>query len=274
MSIKNILVCFNGTEKAKRAVRMAAALARRYNAHLTGAFPHTVPHTILQMEGYMSQAALDLVQDGMRETEKSCQATFDAIVSEEEQGLRTSFICEFGFPNDIIARMGRTYDLIVIAQPDDEGSIYTDPFPDDIAMKSGRPVLIVPRAYEQFELAKGTVLAWDGQRAAARALADAMDLIEDKHSVTVLHVGREDDVRKPGRDIMEHLSRHGLDASLSVQPPGGLSIADIILNYCASADAGLLVMGAYEHSRFSEMLLGGVTRDITTKTHIPVLMAH
>ncbi|MEM9140222.1 MAG: universal stress protein [Pseudomonadota bacterium] len=274
MSIKNILVCFNGTDKAKRAVRMGAALARRYDAHLTGAFPHTVPHTMIQMEGYMSQAALDLVHDGLREADQRCRETFEAIVAEEEQGLRTSFLSEFGFPNDAIARLGRTYDLIVVAQPDEDSSVYTDPFPDDVAMKSGRPVLIVPRAFEQFELAKGVILAWDGQRAAARALSEAMDLIEDKHSVTVLHVGREQDVRQPGRDIMEHLSRHGLDAALNVQAPGKLKTSDIILNACAEADAGLLVMGAYEHSRFSELLLGGVTRDITTKSHIPVLMAH
>ena len=112
------------------------------------------------------------------------------------------------------------------------------------------------------------------QRAAARALADAMDLLEDKHKVTVLHVGTEDKIRRPGQDIMEHPSRHGLDVKLNVQPPGGLATSDIILNACAETDAGLLVMGAYEHSRFAEMILGGVTRDIVAKSHIPVLMSH
>ena len=112
------------------------------------------------------------------------------------------------------------------------------------------------------------------QRAASRALADAMDLLEDKHEVTLLHVGTEDQIRRPGQDIMEHLSRHGLEASLGVQAPGKLSTSDIILNTCAERDAGLLVMGAYEHSRFAEMLLGGVTRDVVARTHIPVLMSH
>ena len=73
---------------------------------------------------------------------------------------------------------------------------------------------------------------------------------------------------------MEHLSRHGLNVDLKNQPKGGLAISDIILNSCAESDVGLLVMGAYEHSRFSEMLLGGVTRDVLAQTHIPVLMSH
>ena len=42
----------------------------------------------------------------------------------------------------------------------------------------------------------------------------------------------------------------------------------------ALADADLLVMGAYSHSRFREIILGGVTRDILRDMNVPVLMAH
>lgn len=274
MSMKNILVHYNGTEGATRAVRLAAAMARRYDAHLTGILAHAAPYSLVQMEAYMTQATIAVMQDTARETEEQCAKGFAEIIAQEEQGLRTSFLCLQGFPNDVLARLGRTHDLIVIAQPDGQGSIYNEAFPDDVATRSGRPVLIAPRAFEQFEAAGGAVLAWDGQRAASRALSDAMDLLKDRDAVTVVHVGTEEDIRRPGEDIMEHLSRHGLNASLTVQPPGGVSTSDIILNTCAETDAGLLVMGAYEHPRFSEMLLGGVTRDLVAKSHIPVLMSH
>lgn len=274
MSIKNVLVSFNGTDAAARAVRLAAAIARRYDAHLTGIFAHSVPYTQIQFEAYLTQAALEIIHEGARDTEEQCRAEFRDLIASEEQGLRTEFLCVHGFPNDVLARMGRTYDLIVLAQPEGTSTIYDEALPDDVAMRSGRPVLIAPRGFEQLEQASGAVLAWDGQRAASRALADAMDLLEDKHKVTVLHVGNEDDVREPGQDIMQHLSRHGLDANLRVQAQGDLATSDIILNACAETDAGLLVMGAYEHSRFSEMIFGGVTRDVVTRSHIPVLMSH
>ena len=274
MSIKNILVSYNGTDAAARAVRLAAALARRYDAHLTGVFAHTVPFSLVQMETYLTEAALRIMADSASETEAQVEADFHEIINEEEQGIRTSFFHEQGFPNDVLIRLGRTHDLIVLAQPDDSANVYSDASPDDVAMRSGRPVLVAPRGFEKFEIAHGAVVAWDGERAASRALADAMDLLEDKHEVTLLHVGTEDQIRRPGQDIMEHLSRHGLEASLSVQAPGKLSTSDIILNTCAERDAGLLVMGAYEHSRFAEMLLGGVTRDVVARTHIPVLMSH
>jgi len=274
MSMKNLLVSYNGTEASQRAVCLGAALARRFDAHLTGVFAHVAPHTQVQLEPYLTQAALDIMEAGLRETEAQYRTEFRQIVNDAEQEVRSDFICLHGYPSEVIARLGRTYDLIVLPQPDGGGSIFDDARPDDIAMRSGRPVMIAPRGFERLEAAGSALLAWDGQRAAARALADAMDLLDDKHRVMVLHVGREDTVRQPGENVMEHLSRHGLDATLYVEPPGQLSTSQIILNMCVEADAGLLVMGAYEHSRFSEMILGGVTRDVVAKSHIPVLMSH
>lgn len=276
MSIRNILVAFNGTETSERAVKLAAHMARRYDAHLTGVYAHTLPHTYVQMEAYMTANAIMALDESNAKAEKRVAAAFEALVDAEEQGLRSTFLCEHGFPNDVISQFARTYDLVVVGQPDrdHEGSFYADPDPDTIALQSGRPVLIAPRGYERLETSRGAIVAWDGKRAAARALSDAMDLLQSEDSVTVLHVGDEDDVRQPGRDIMEHLSRHGMSVKLSNQPKTNLAISDVVLNTCAETDAGLLVMGAYEHSRFSELLLGGVTRDIVARTHIPVLMSH
>ncbi len=274
MSIKNILVSYNGSEGATRAVRLAAAMARRYDAHLTGIFAHTAPHVRYQFEAYLTQAALDIMDEGVREAEQLRREEFEEIVQSAEQGVRCDFVCQNGFPNDVLSHLGRTFDLIVMAQPEGDSSVYDAPRPDDVAMDSGRPVLIAPRGFERFEESAAAVLAWDGERAASRALADAMDLLEDKHRLMVVHVGHESNVRQPCADVMTHLSRHGLDATLHVEKPGGLSTSEIILNACAETDAGLLVMGAYEHSRVSEMILGGVTRDVVAKSHIPVLMSH
>lgn len=276
MSVKNILVAFNGTETAERAVKLAAHMARRHDAHLTGLFAHTIPQTYAQMEAYMTAAAIMALDEGNAEMEEKVASAFEALINAEEQGLRTTFLCQNGFPNDVISQYARTYDLVVIGQPDPdhEGSVYSDPDADTVALQSGRPVLVAPRGFEMMETSRGAVVAWDGKRAAARALSDAMSLLEGEDSVTVLHIGNEDDVRQPGRDIMEHLSRHGLSAKLNTQPKAGMAISDIVLNTCAETDAGLLVMGAYEHSRFSELLLGGVTREVLARTHIPVLMSH
>ena len=82
--------------------------------------------------------------------------------------LRTSFTSAQGFPNDVLVRHGRTHDLIVVAQPDTDKGAYMTASPDDIALRSGRPVLVAPRTLTDFELGDGALLAWDGERAAVQ----------------------------------------------------------------------------------------------------------
>ena len=276
MSIRNILVAFNGTETAQRAVKLASIIADRRDAHLTGIYAHTIPATHVQLEFYLPASSLAIMEDQEREAEERVKDEFDELIEQQDMTLRTDFLTVRGFPNDILAEYARTYDLVVVGQPSGEsGSLYYEPNPDTIALQSGRPVLVAPRGFDQMHLSPNAIVAWDGKRAAARALSDAMNILEDEDKVSVLHVGKSDEaIRQPGRDIMEYLSRHDIHAELSVQQQGDLSISDVILNACADSGAGLLVMGAYEHSRFSEMLLGGVTREVVQRAHVPVLMSH
>jgi nucleotide-binding universal stress UspA family protein len=53
-----------------------------------------------------------------------------------------------------------------------------------------------------------------------------------------------------------------------------IDIANALLSLAADLSSDLLVMGCYGHSRFREVLLGGVSRQILTSMTLPVLMAH
>ena len=57
--------------------------------------------------------------------------------------------------------------------------------------------------------------------------------------------------------------RGSLSASLE-------QISWVLTSYIVAA----AIMGAYSHSRFREIILGGVTRDILRDMNVPVLMAH
>ena len=56
----------------------------------------------------------------------------------------------------------------------------------------------------------------------------------------------------------------------------------VVLDYNAEAaqktadeiGAKLIVMGAYEHSKFSQDIFGGVTHDVVRSSNIPVFMSH
>ncbi|MEM7744247.1 MAG: universal stress protein [Pseudomonadota bacterium] len=276
MAISNILVAFNGSENAASAVRLAIRMAKEHDAHLTGLFAHSTPTYTAEFDPYMPAETLALLTRQEQETETRVDREFKDLCASEGMGDRVSFLIEQGHPNDVCSAYARTYDLTVIGRAEgDFWQLHREPHPDTVALQSGRAVIVAPKVLGEGGLPRDVMLAWDGKRAAARALADAMTLIEGATRVLVLHVGEDDSaVRKPGRDIMEHLSRHGIPAELRIEPRAGRSIGETVVETYHALGPELLIMGAYERSRFSETLLGGVTLDVLAAADIPVLMSH
>ena len=276
MSIENILVSYNGTDPANAAVRLAALLAKRHDAHLTGLFARSTPATYAGLESYMPSETLNLLYRQEEAQTRVIETQFHELVAAEGMTGRTSFFEEQGPPDSICSEYARTYDLAVLGQPlGDMWEAWHEPHPDTVALQSGRAVLIAPREFRGTDLHGSALLAWDGKRAAARALSEAMGLLEEHQKVLVLHVGENDaEIRKPGRDIMEHLSRHGLEAELLIEPRAGRSVGQTVLQMARGVAPGLMIMGAYEHSRLSEAILGGVTKDVLGHATTPVLIAH
>jgi nucleotide-binding universal stress UspA family protein len=201
---------------------------------------------------------------------------FEARVAAEDLGARSTFIDLEGSSDFDLAECARGYDIVVMGPRSAEvGREHFAARPDVVALRSGRPLILVPRGYAAAEVGEHALIAWDGRRAAARALGDAMHILETKARVTVLTVGDRDAVRTPpGDDVMALLRRHGIAAEGLVRPAGRGGIARTVLDTADEVGAGLLVMGAYEHSKFSEDILGGVTRHVFEHAELPVLMSH
>jgi len=78
----------------------------------------------------------------------------------------------------------------------------------------------------------------------------------------------------PPTEALRYLSRHGVKAELTELARGN-SIEETLAAEVARVGAGLLVMGAYSHSRLREFLFGGVTRFMLDEmTAPPLLIAH
>jgi len=276
MPITNLLVAYNGTDTAKAALRLACLVARTNDAHLTGLFAHALPHYHAQVEPYMAPDTIAMLTRHETEAEERVTREFRELCAAEGMTGRVDFHSVSGQPNDLCAEFARTHDLAVIGQAEgDFWELYREPHPDTVAFQSGRGVLVAPRDFAATALPEDAVVAWDGGRACARALAEAMALLKAFKNLLVLHVGEDESaIRRPGRDIMEHLGRHGIKAELRVEPRAGRTIGETIMQTCDTLDAGLLIMGAYEHSRFTETLFGGATKDIVARARCPVLMAH
>ena len=175
-----------------------------------------------------------------------------------------------------VATLARTYDLSILPMAGDaDGQVEVA---DCVVFKSGRPALIY-RVGQAAGLARGpdlVVIAWDGSRSAARAMADALPILIRAKRVQLLTILNEKPDAGPnlGEAAKRHLQMHGVSATLHEVDAAGDKIGTVIDRYISVHNPDLLVMGAYGHSRAREFLLGGATAHVLKAPSCPVMLSH
>ena len=200
------------------------------------------------------------------------QATAKVDLPAETKTIQASLA---GAPT-VFGRIARAFDLSIAAQAEADRSVTDDLIIEAALFESGRPIIVVPYIQKGGLKLDRVMVCWDGSRTAARALADAMPLLEFAKSVEVVTIanGRNGDAGELTADVGQHLTRHGLKAETRRIAAGGNDVASVLLSHAADSAADLMVMGGYGHSRLREFILGGVTRGILGSMTIPVLMSH
>jgi nucleotide-binding universal stress UspA family protein len=179
-------------------------------------------------------------------------------------------------PTDYVAREARAADLLITGV--NRGGAILDPLqrldPGDLVMKAGRPVFVVPPEAEYLRL-KNVTVAWKDTREARRAVYDALPLLQRAKQVNVLEVLEGDGIRNAAQhrvdDVVAWLGRHKITASAQVMH--AVKDADQVEKILQN-DADLVVAGAYWHSRVREWILGGITRNLLTRSRRCSFLAH
>lgn len=276
MAIKNILVAYNGTESSEAAVKAAVLMHKKYDCHVTGILVHAGQRERLSTHSWVPESVRETITSKVKELEKEMQSQFLDLVNGTISDDKTHWISLFGNADATVSAYARMYDLTIVGRYDAvHGQEHLELHPETIALKSGRPVLAVPRGHDPERIKETAVVAWDGRRAATRAVNDAMQLLETKQKVSVLSVWDGNVVEAlEGIDVKTALVRHGIDAERVKKPADGKKTGQVILDHCENLSAGLLVMGAYEHSPFRERIFGGTTQHILQNARLPVLISH
>jgi nucleotide-binding universal stress UspA family protein len=177
---------------------------------------------------------------------------------------------------DQFARMARRFDLAIVGQAQPEMSTMEQIIGETTLFESGRPMIMVPYIQKAPFKTDNVIICWDGSRTAARAVADAIPILDKSSRIEIVSVtnerGKEDEIE--GADIGQHLARHGLKVDVHRISRGNIDVADALLSHAADSAADLMVMGGYGHSRLREFVLGGVTRSIFQSMTLPVLLSH
>jgi nucleotide-binding universal stress UspA family protein len=278
MSYKNLLVHLDGRKSCEGRVAAAILLAQAHSAHLTGLyvaadlaspsnFNVEVPPEFLHILGEHQVAAMDAAKRRFESMVRKAGLSVDCRTVHSSAGQIAG----------IVTRHARYADLVVLGQPEaDARGEYETGNAEDVVMASGRPALIVPYIGARKTIGRRPMIAWDGGREAARAVNDAMPILEKAESVSVIAINPKDGNhgQEPGADIALHLARHGMKVEVQHLEVHDMTVADMILSRMADQDIDLLVMGAYGHSRVREWILGGTTRQIFAQMTVPVLMSH
>lgn len=280
MAIKALLVHLDDAAAATQRLAAGLALGRAFGAEVTALCLVAEPFAPTLVGRHLPA---ELAREHLARLEQEADALLAAAREEaSRQGVAITTRREIG-PLDrlpaILARHGRHADLVLVGQPDLASSGADEALLAEAAfMDTGRPALVLPPAGSAALPPRRAVVAWDGSREAARAAGDAKPLLQQAEDVVVLVIDPERMPARfgnpPGAGLTAYLRRHGVPARPKTVTGGWRSPAEVMLDQAREEAADLLVMGGYGHSRFREMMLGGVTRHLLEHAPVPVLFAH
>jgi nucleotide-binding universal stress UspA family protein len=287
MGFKHILLDLESTPDPVPSREVALDVARIHDALVTALYVRTVrERSISAIRSSMiagNEATTDFQRMAETQSEEDQHIERDAI----ERFMRAAgaatvtadHVSEIVTDNSgvvpYLVHHGRTADLIVTGRAGDNGQGADLGTIHDVLFGAGVPVVIVP-SMPAGAIGRKVVIAWNGSRESARAVQDALPILERADAVHVVCVAQASPGSNlpPGAELARYLGCHGIEASLDNINDSTLSVGDTILGHIKDLGADLLVMGAYGHSRLREFVLGGVTKRILAHTPVPVLMSH
>ncbi|WNL44049.1 universal stress protein [Dyella sp. BiH032] len=277
--MRDILVLSESFKQWSPGIEYAARLAVAFDAHLTGTWICASP--TMAAPSFEAPDLMAELYDATRELEEEAYAAGPAFEQRAlEFGLRkASWLVAEGYLPDVLALAGSWHDLLVVERTPNTpwGSISAV---GNIVLGASLPCLVVPHgAPTHVPSLETAVIAWNGSAEALRAAHAAMPLLARARRIVILHGEQRPPASmlawRPPFDLAGYLLRHGLQAeSEMLAGDGDEEVGAALLRAAERVGAGLLVMGAYGHTRFREWVLGGATRYVLEYGRVPLLLRH
>jgi nucleotide-binding universal stress UspA family protein len=278
--IKTILMHVDGSPAQDSRLRAAAQLANTFDAHLVGGADTGIAwldYALIAGAVAATTAGIDF--ENLRAAAQVRLDAFDAAA--RRLGVAS---VEIRLVEDdaryALLLQSRYADLVVLsrdARADPAPPARARALPEYVALHGVRPVLVVPPDYAEQPLPGPAVVGWDGSMQAIAAIVAALPLLARADRVRLALVNpnalRELHGEQPGADMALYLARHGVRVDVVVERTRS-TVGAALLGLARDCGAGLMVTGAYGHSRYREWMVGGVTRELLERSRVPLLLAH
>ena len=273
MPYKTILVHLANDPDHMERLDCAIGLADRFGAHLTAIYIATPIGMPAQVTGrgaslgYLA-AATETARERAVEVEAECRKCCQAL------NLSLEWLVDQGEHTEVLGRHAHFADLTVVSQhPHDFAHRIGSHFPDDVALTSGGPVLMLPRKHSGQIAAARPLVAWKSAAQATRAVRDALPFLRAADQTILLTVGGKEG-ELPGTEISSMLHRHGVTVEIHNEDGDDRHAGEIVVAQSKALGCDLVVMGAYGHSRLRELVLGSTTNFVLNHAEMPLLVAH
>lgn len=274
MTYATVMVGLALGQSNEASLAVAGDVAEKFDASVIGAAAAEFSPPLYYTSGEAAQSLIDqgyaAINKGMAELESRFRATL------QKRAKSIDWRSARDMPSSYIVKQSRAADLVIAAGSQSASvDLFSAPNPNDLVMQIGRPLLLIPSAVKWLDL-RSVLIAWKDTREARRAVADALPLLRKAKDVTVAAIVEEGDhssaVTEATRDVVGWLSRHGISAFEQIVARNGDAAAQLD-EIAANTGAGLVVAGAYGHSRLREWALGGVTRHLVAESARCVLLS-
>lgn len=276
MSYKTLMVHLELNDDNTGLLEITGALAERFQAGVIG-IAACQPMQILYDEGFTAGEVVAQDRAEMAKEIAAAETQFRTALADRANRLEWRSAITYLSLADYIAEQARAADLIITGK--DIGGQLLDSTRrvniGDLAMRAGRPLLLVPQGISALPL-EHVFVGWKDTRESRRAVADALPLLRQAKLATVLGIARSGQiprVQAEVQDVAAWLERQQVAATPMTAVARGTD-AETLHAQLREAKCDLLVAGAYGHNRLSEWVFGGVTNDFLLDPDFCVLLSH
>ena len=252
--------------------RLAAELARRFKASLIEIAARPCMPVVTGEDVEIDAALLDQENAGITAFLDKIGEDFRATAGEYH--VMVEWRSAPDLPDDFITAEARAADLLIVGQT--SAATYRSLNVASLLLKVGRPVLVVPKEIASLTV-RHVVVAWKDTREARRAIRDALPFLRLAQSVFLVEVcawGAEVSALPRLKDVGRFLAQHQITNVTERILPDEPIAGDVLLRFVQEQSADLIVAGAYGRSRLGELIFGGVTRELLTRSPVCCLFSH
>jgi len=269
MTYSTVMVVLAFDQPNACRLSIAAELAERFESRLIGIAASELSPPLYYTSGEQAERQLAQGLATIKQRLTELEAEFRGALTGHARELE--WRCAIEQPAKYIVQQARAADIVVCGAS--VGGVLSDPFaladPADLVMQIGRPLLVAPPEIGRIDLSS-VLVAWKDNPEARRAIVDALPLLRQASRVTVTEIVEDDEADRAAalagvHDVVDWLSRHHIHAIGEVPEPAG-DVSKQLTEAARRAGAGIVIAGAYGHSRFREWILGGVTLHLLEQT--------